>query len=517
VRILTLSIVAATAILFLYVLIAFSGARRGRAASTALLGNLVLGCFLAARGAGFGLLKLFMYAQPFAAAAAAVAMTRITRRSVLITSAGALVVLVGLQLRTQSVYVERSRNPIDLHNASDDDLLPAFRRAFENTQLPVVAVTENPVLAKLQAASIGKRPLYFVSRDVFRDLIGLFSSGPGAREQLQLYDKTAGWKNEVFSSSPAHTSGTTITFGDNLHASKLLAGNRCLLALPSGSQLALNRRWLPEGSPDLVFRRCGDVRNELVFTSSSVGESFYLPLHQQTVSFYQLEPDVFAAGHMFAGFGRFALFRILNPSGRIRLELSVTTTPRQDGSNRLPPALVVGSTRQPLGALGRGSAHVFSTLLEPRRINGQSYVLLDMGQTGRILSTPRSGIPGLYGHSRALDPRYLTSYVRDVSVVTDSQYRELTPPSEISRFPTDLLDPRLEYSGLYEDGWMGEDAFVVLRGGPASTARRPRRRATPSRAAPAAVCQWPDDLLNHAGPVKRYPPFAGGRRQGDTR
>ncbi len=457
-------IITAFLLVTLYAVIALAGTWLGLAAATALLGDLLLGSFLAVGGAGFGLFKLFMYAQPFAAAATAAAAARLTRRSLLIAAAIVLVLLVRLQLHTQRVYVVRSENPIDLHDASNDALLPAFRRAIEKTPLPVVAVTEHPVLAKLEGASAGRHPVYFVSRDVFRPLIGGYSG----RAQLERYDRTSGWSTERFKLSPASVSSRTITFGDNTHASKLLAANRCLLALPSGAQLPFNRRWLPEGSPDLVFARCSDVHNELIFTSSSVGSSFYGFTNRKAVSFYQLQGDHFSHGTV-SGFGRYALFRIVNPSSRFRLELSVTTTPRGDGSNRLPPTLVIGSTRQPLGTFGRGSAHAFSALIAPQRIQGQSYILLDMGEPGRIVRATRSGIEGLYGRSRPLDPRYLTSYVRDVSIVTDSQYEKLTPPGEITHFPEDLLDPHLEYSGLYEDGWMGEDAFVVLRGGPAST------------------------------------------------
>jgi hypothetical protein len=101
-------------------------------------------------------------------------------------------------------------------------------------------------------------------------------------------------------------------------------------------------------------------------------------------------------------------------------------------------------------------------------IAGQPYVLLDMGRDGRLFSPKRTGIQALYSASIPLDTRYLTSYVRDVSVVTDDDYRRLDVPAQLSRFPVDLRQPGLEYSGLYEDGWVGERSFVKLRGGPAA-------------------------------------------------
>jgi len=100
-------------------------------------------------------------------------------------------------------------------------------------------------------------------------------------------------------------------------------------------------------------------------------------------------------------------------------------------------------------------------------IGGQPYVLLDMGREGRLPFVKRSGVEGLYGRSIPLDIRYLTSYVRDISVVTARHYRGLAAPARVRRFPADLRDPSLEYSGIYEDGWVAERSFVTLRAGDA--------------------------------------------------
>jgi hypothetical protein len=67
-----------------------------------------------------------------------------------------------------------------------------------------------------------------------------------------------------------------------------------------------------------------------------------------------------------------------------------------------------------------------------------------------------------------LDPRALTSYVRDVSLVSTAEYDALDAPRAIERFPEDLSDLGLEYSGLYEDGWVGRESYVHLAGGPAA-------------------------------------------------
>jgi hypothetical protein len=62
-----------------------------------------------------------------------------------------------------------------------------------------------------------------------------------------------------------------------------------------------------------------------------------------------------------------------------------------------------------------------------------------------------------------LDNRYLTAFVRNISLVTDEQARALKPPHAVSSFPADLAYEGLQYSGIYEDGWISERAFFILQ------------------------------------------------------
>ena len=254
-------------------------------------------------------------------------------------------------------------------------------------------------------------------------------------------------------------------FDDNRRASALLTRGDCVVVLPTGSQGVVNRRALPEGSPDIVMRSCDRLRNLLVFTASELGEGFYLASERRAVSFYQLERDSFYPTRTMAGFGRYVLFRILGPTDRVRLAIDFTRSLRHDGSNRLPPAAVIGESRSRFDLVGRGSARVVSRPIKPQLIGGHSYILLDMGEDGRTLHLEPQGIQGLYNRSVVKDTRYLTSYVRDVSLVDDGAYRSSKAPASIRQFPSDLANPDLEYSGIYEDGWVGEESYVLLAAG----------------------------------------------------
>jgi len=210
------------------------------------------------------------------------------------------------------------------------------------------------------------------------------------------------------------------------------------------------------------------VRDLLAYVSSELGESYYLPAHRTNVSFYQLEQDYFFPGKLLTGFGRYALFRVLGPTHGARLELDFTTSLQHNGSNQIPPAAAIGATRVALPLVGRGSARVFSAPLRYQVIAGATYLLLDFGTNGQLAKYVRSGLAGLYGRSVVIDPRFLTSYVRNISLVSEAEYDQMRPPAALQRFPEDLSDPDLEYSGIYEDGWVGEDSYAVLAGGPAA-------------------------------------------------
>ncbi len=367
-----------------------------------------------------------------------------TRRA-LVAVGGLLIVLIGFQLRTQNVYVAQSRNPVDLPHASGRGVLPAFDKLLASTREPVVSATENLTLLELQGAAAGAGPLYFLSRNVF----GL------------------PWREKTFP-VPLQTGSTSIKFGIDPNAARVMRHGRCQIFFPTGTQLALNRSSLPEGSPDFEVIPCSKARNLLAYVASNRGQPPTLPLNRRAVSLWQLVGDPWFTGKSLSGAGRFALFRLLGVSSGSRLRLTLTTSPLAGTgiSTRLPPAAVVGSSRDPLPLVGSGSARVFSGPLRPEVIDGAPYLVTDMGRKAELPLVRRPGVTGLWGKSLAIDPRFLTSYVRDISVIPASEYAHLHAPSTLRHFPADLGNPGLEYSGIYEDGWVGRDSYVYLSGGP---------------------------------------------------
>lgn len=417
---------------------------RGSAAGVTLLAGFAVGVMLARNGNDFGLFKLYMYMQPFVAATVAVFLSGLKRWS-LAVAAALIVVVVGAQLPTLNGYVRHSFDPIDLRHASEADLLPKFRHAFISARVPVVTVTDHFTLGTLEAAAAGEKRLLFLGRSLFR----------------------VPWTRRTFDVRSTH-GVVKIVFRENADTSLALTRRSCLVSLPTGSQLALNRRSLPDGASDIVVMPCRRPRNVLAFVVSSLGQPFTLPDNRRVVSFWQLERDPWFPHGTFSGFGRYALFQIFGPTSKVRLALDFTTSPiaRDPRVNVLPPAAAIGAERVRFPLVGSGSARVVSPPLRPRIIGGRPYVVLDMGRRGRFPPVRRPGVTGIWGKSAVLDPRSLTSFVRDVSLVSPAQYRDFRPPMAIRRFPADLANPNLEYSGISEDGWVAAASYVQLAGGP---------------------------------------------------
>jgi hypothetical protein len=415
---------------------------RGQAAPLALAASALLAVLLIIRVSDFGLFKLAMFVQPFLAASIAVWLSMLDRRF-LVPLATFVAVVVAAQLPVQFRYVHGSLDPTDLRHASTAGLLPAFEHFFTRSTSPVISVTDNPVLAKLEGSVAGSKALYFIGNNDF-----------GAK-----------WQKRTFKLSDAP--GSTTSFEDNKDASSLLAAGRCNLVLATGSQNIVNRRGLPEGSPDLVFRSCTSVQDVLVFTGSTHGVGFYDfgAKTRKDVTLFQLEPDYFYRGRTISGVGRYLLFHVLRSEPEARLELWISTTARAASGRRLPPAVAVGATPSPFPIVGRGSARVFSAPLEPELIGGQPYVMLDLGRDGTLTATKRSLIQGLFARNVAIDSRFLTAYARNISLVSGNTYRKLDAPSSLQHFPQDLANEDLEYSGIYEDGWIGAHSYAVLASG----------------------------------------------------
>ncbi len=160
-------------------------ARRGAAAAVVLIAEAVVGVVLAFHNSDFGLFKLSMYIQPFLAAIVAIWLSGTIRRWVRTVAAAFLVVLIVAELSGQHAYVKASRNPGDVPNLSAADVIPAFHSLVKRYSGPIVSVTENPVLIKLEAATATGHPVYFQSRNIFSPFLREYALEIGGAKHVQ--------------------------------------------------------------------------------------------------------------------------------------------------------------------------------------------------------------------------------------------------------------------------------------------------------------------------------------------
>jgi hypothetical protein len=58
----------------------------------------------------------------------------------------------------------------------------------------------------------------------------------------------------------------------------------------------------------------------------------------------------------------------------------------------------------------------------------------------------------------------MVTFGRRIKLIDADKFDPNDRPDTVRTFPRDLGDERLEYSGIYEDGWLGDAGFVVLGG-----------------------------------------------------
>ena len=206
------------------------------------------------------------------------------------------------------------------------------------------------------------------------------------------------------------------------------------------------------------------VKDHLVFVHSELSPHYYSSARFKA-AFFQRESEPISDGaSSFHGTGRFTEFHIINPSPNLRVIVDFSRTSLGAGRTRLPlKAVVVGDDDYKLNFVGSGSARVVTSVIKPEYYEGQAYMMVDFGDYARVIDKPKTGLMRWYGLKFALDDRRLVGFTRDISVLTDDEYKALPRPTKISKFPDDLLNYKgLEYSGLYEDGWIGRDAYFKL-------------------------------------------------------
>lgn len=428
--------------------------------------------------AGFGMYKLAMYFQPFILSTIVLGWFSLSRRWLVQVVPLAL---LGLgTVKSHHTYTVMSmgsgRGFTEIAAASPTHVVREYEDLLKgNAGRPLEADTFNIVLAKFQMVESIGRPLILPSYKFMGNLSGaqtypLFVGPKQAAAGIAAGDAyNAGFKLRAFQLHPE--AGSNEAAGDPFLLARVgrdaaatveAPAHPLLFVATTGRQSPFNRWHDPEDAgPNFRGGTIADFPNHLVFVASELGEPYFVH-GRERVGIYQLEADVMFEGRTMAAVGRYLLFDVVNASPGARLELDLSETIMGDGENRLPPAEAIGTARCAFPIVGRGSARVFSAPLTAQGVGGEAFVAIDMGKEGDSIHFVPGGLMKLWGREVRLDHRRLVGFLRDISLVSESEYQSLHAPAIVERFPQDLMPRTLEYSGLYEDGYVGDRSFVAL-------------------------------------------------------
>jgi hypothetical protein len=426
----------------------------------------ILAFSLFANNKDFGLFKLAMFAQPFLLATVAtysVGQVAKAPRTILFT------LLIGLSLVTQTIY--RESVPISEKVGRND--VPydftEFARTVENlpANTTISSDTQVIVVAKLQSVYALGRELLFPGRAYWsefgylREAVARTESG-GSVEYLTEREKAKiiPVLDDLKMNFDTHR-GAIAQF-DRGGSKDSTAATHWMVSNPLRD--ILNRSGQSDvftSTHSFAIVERARLENHLTFVHSSLGNHYYLG-ELDKVSFFKPEKDVLFLGNLMRGLGSFLLFRADGITNDAILRLEMTASLVHDGENRLPMVEIVGIKRSRIGTIGRGSARIFSTPVAFQRIDGANYFAIDMNRPGQIIPFRSRGLMSLYGRGIPLDSRRLVVFGRDITLLRADERDIKEIPSMIQNFPQDLANRALEYSGFYEDGWLSEEAFVVL-------------------------------------------------------
>jgi hypothetical protein len=445
--------------------------RRQPAATVALI-MFFLGLYLYIKRLDFGLFKIVMYIQPFLLSVLAIIIFKIVKNPYL--RSVPIIILILCNLSGINTYADRSSAQYpggltEIAYASSSKINQEFQQLIAKIPLQNTLVLDgfNVSLLKFLGFNSQGRETHYLVYPVMEHMKNLtlppkWLLSKKDTEQYKMLVEQLDEKYKMqyfFLHDIAHPTSSSYFLDLKFNVTDL---KHTFLIANTYRQSVVNRwRFNSANTNNFSIIPWQDVHNHLVFINSEKGPIYFAPIYgsTETTSFFNLEDDIIYQNQSMIGIGRYLLFRVINPTKSIRLFLDITNTFTGNKGKPLPPVAVIGEKRVPIFILGQGAARVISLPILPQIINGKSYIAIDMGDEGALFKDRKKGLMKLYGKSVPVDRRKIVAFSRGIALISNEQYRSLTPPCSISQFPTDLKNPDLEYSGIFEDGWISKAAF----------------------------------------------------------
>ena len=424
--------------------------------------EIIVGYLLFRSGNDFGTYKMAMYIQPLLMASLAALLLTIKPKTISwIIISGLLICMIVTDLG----FVRSSRGDAGSIVAEVQDVSAALvnpPKGPEHNDYWLSSI-DNMIAAKLAAEVYRGGFIKFPSRDLFPVSAYLLDSDWPLmpwyphRDVYGYARKLMDMRNEQL-----YIQGSA--YGSDFSEPKASKKPTHYLSLTSDRNLFNKMHAEPKTSDEFfVVKPVTDLTNFIIFVHSSLGSHYYLG-DRRNISFYQQETDYHDASLKMNALGRFFLLRIENPSDYIYLRIAASKTlmpaDRKFWSHE---AVVKAAVDKVIPFIGAGAANVFVGPLKPLKIGDAYYVALDLGEIPRPYPSNRGGLKALYNQNVPLDYRWIISYGRDISALSPSEYESLDRPIHIDHFPDDIVKATgLEFSGIYEDGWVSPESHFVL-------------------------------------------------------
>ena len=445
-------------------------------------------------GNDFGLYKAAMFMQPVLTATLACALLTLPRAR---WSAPAAVLTLAVCCAPAGLYYTRVSQ-----GEKAGGITEAKLASLLGTQPPATPAhtrllcdISNLVAAKLAALEFRGTDLRFLSRDYYQQIAPIEFERLG-NELVSLhphFDDLARTR-AMLAQRDADSILTPTLFSTGFRAPNLaFAKNDPADAyLFLTEQLGLfNKLRLPDASaqPTAYFKELPAASpaaaNHLVFVHSGRGNHYYLG-DRHRIGMYQQEADPHTPDHDITGLGRFLLLRVEQPTEEIYLRIALSKTfmganhtswtpPRNRVFTAAEAPRILAQKDVPLGFVGHGAVNRIIGPLRPVWQDGAAYVAIDLAETPVQFPYKRRGLQSLYNTRVPLDSRLLVAYGRDISALSAAEVAALPRPTRLANFPADIVVARgLEFSGIFEDGWLSPHSEFVLGAAPAGAAVRLR-------------------------------------------
>jgi len=208
----------------------------------------------------------------------------------------------------------------------------------------------------------------------------------------------------------------------------------------------------------------GDHSANFFFINSAFGYHYYLANilnKRDKIAIYKDEKDPFFFNKDFYAIGNHLLFSGVATEDFVRIILDITTTPLvAAGASQFPIILINEKNVQ---ISGNGAARIITDLISFEKKDNGKFISVDINQPGMRFSDYRPGLQSLYGRKVPSDFRQISVFCRNISMITEAEYAMISPPSHLAQFPEDLQNTNLQFSGIYEDGWISQAGMFKLK------------------------------------------------------